>query len=231
MSSPDPSFALHPPTMAQTTRSSAPENRPQSKYDGSQLERRSDDTINEPQKGEETPPFVDSDSEKGDVYGDRGAVDPAIGEQSDYKLMGRYRASLIYITNQVGIGILSLPVALRTLGLIPGLICIVVLGILVTYTAYVLLQFFRRYPTVLNCVDCFRIIGGTPLAIVVGTAFVLNLILTCSSAVLTMSIALNSITEHATCTVAFIAVPAVASWLLCMPRKMTFLAHFGSKLT
>lgn len=46
-------------------------------------------------------------------------------------------------------------------------------GILVTYTAYILLQFFRRYPTVLNCVDCFRIIGGKPLAIVVGTAFVL----------------------------------------------------------
>lgn len=134
---------------------------------------------------------------------------------------------MIYITNQVGIDILSLPVTLRSLGLIPGLICIVGMGILVTYTAYVLLQFYHRYPTVLNCVDCFRIIGGRLLAIIVGTAFVLNLILTCSSAVITMSIVLNSISEHAICTMTFIAIPTIVSERLCMPRKMTFLAHFG----
>ncbi|KAF2622684.1 hypothetical protein BU25DRAFT_434602 [Macroventuria anomochaeta] len=86
-----------------------------------------------------------------------------MNEQSDYKRVGRWRASLIYITNQ-----------------------------LITYTAYVLLQFFCRYPTVLNCVDSFKIIGGTSLAIIVGTAFVLN----------------------------------PPSLVLCMPRKMTFLAHF-----
>lgn len=217
--------------MAHTMGASIPDAHMQGTYQESQLSNRSYDAIDESKKGGETPPFADSDSEKGEARRDRGVVDPAMGVQSEYKLMGRYRASLIYITNQVGIGILSLPVALRTLGLIPGLICIVVLGILVTYTAYVLLQFFRRYPTVLNCVDCFRIIGGKPLAIVVGTAFVLNLILTCSSAVLTMSIALNSISEHAICTVGFVAIPAVASWLLCMPRKMTFLAHFGSKIS
>lgn len=102
-------------------------------------------------------------------------------------------------------------------------------GILVTYTAYVLLQFFRRYPTVLNCVDCFKIIGGTPLAIVVGIAFVLNLILTCSAAIITMSIALNSITEYALCTILFILIPALVSWILCMPRKMKFIANFGSE--
>jgi len=181
-------------------------------------------------KGDETPPLAESDLEKVESRQNGNVLEPAMGEKSEYKKLGRWRASLIYITNQVGIGILSLPVALRTLGLVPGLICIVGLGIVVTYTAYVLLQFQRRYPTILNCVDCFRIIGGTPLAVIVGIAFVLNLILTCSSAVITMSIALNSISEHAICTVAFIAIPAITSWLLCIPRKMSFLAHFGSKL-
>lgn len=182
-------------------------------------------------KGDETPPLADSDVEKVDSRRSGSVLEPAMSELSEYKRLGRWQATLIYITNQVGIGILRLPVALRTLGLVPGLICIIGLGIVVTYTAYVLLQFQRRYPTVLNCVDCFKIIGGMPLAIIVGTAFVLNLILTCPSAVITMSIALNSISEHAICTVAFIAIPAVVSWLLCMPRKMTFLAHFGSKST
>ncbi|KAH7399682.1 transmembrane amino acid transporter protein-domain-containing protein [Pyrenochaeta sp. MPI-SDFR-AT-0127] len=154
-----------------------------------------------------------------------------MGQDSSYKVLNRWQASLIYITNQVGIGILSLPTAMQTLGLIPGIICIIGMGILVTYTAYVLLQFFRRYPTVLNCVDCFRIIGGTPLAMVVGIAFVLNLILTCSAAIITMSIALNSISEHALCTILFILFPAIVSWILCMPRKMKFLADFGIPCT
>ncbi|KAH3908963.1 hypothetical protein HBH56_166120 [Parastagonospora nodorum] len=148
-------------------------------------------------------------------------------EGSSYKTLNRYQASLIYITNQVGIGILSLPTAMQTLGLVPCIITIIGMGILVTYTAYVLLQFFRRYPTVLNCVDCFRIIGGKPLAIVVGIAFVLNLILTCASSVITMSIALNSISEHALCTILFILFPTLCSWLLCIPRKMRFMADFG----
>ncbi|KAH8725335.1 amino acid transporter [Phaeosphaeriaceae sp. PMI808] len=150
-----------------------------------------------------------------------------MGEDSSYKSLNRWHASLIYTTNQIGIGILSLPTAMQTLGLVPCIITIIGMGILVTYTAYVLLQFFRRYPTVLNCVDCFQIIGGKPLAIVVGAAFVLNLLLTCSSSVITMSIALNSISEHAVCIIVFILVPTLVSWVLCMPRKMRFMADFG----
>ena len=105
------------------------------------------------------------------------------------------------------------------------------IGLVVTYTAYILLQFARRYPGVLSCVDCFRIIGGAPLAAVVGIGFVLNQIFGCSSAILTMSIALNSISEHAACTVTFILFPAIVSWMLCMPRRMKFSAHFGSRLS
>jgi hypothetical protein len=161
--------------------------------------------------------------------------------------LNKWQAALIYITNQVGVGILGLPSVMQTLGLIPGIVCIIGLGtfgraipidiitdrpspgLVVTYTAYVLLQFVRRYPGVLSCVDCFRIIGGAPLAAVVGVGFVLNQIFGCSSAILAMSIALNSISEHAACTVVFILIPAVVSWILCMPRRMKFSAHFGSK--
>jgi hypothetical protein len=67
------------------------------------------------------------------------------------------------------------------------------------------------------------------LASLVGIGFVLNQIFGCSSAILTFSIALNSISEHAACTVIFILIPAVVSWMLCMPRRMKFSAHFGSK--
>ncbi|KAH7138824.1 amino acid transporter [Dendryphion nanum] len=182
-----------------------------------------DDDISK--KSEE--PYSGYDVEKMESERQGSVYRPVLGEDSKYKVLNKWQASLIYITNQVGIGILSLPVAMQTLGLIPCIICIIGMGILVTYTAYVLLQFFRRYPTVLNCVDCFRIIGGKWCALVVGIAFVLNLILTCSSSVITMSIALNSLSEHATCTVVFILVPTIFSWFICMPRRMKFMADFG----
>jgi len=192
------------------------------------------------------------DSEKADESSnedERSGILDVGGQASPDRKLNKWQASLIYITNQVGIGILGLPAALQTLGLIPGIICIiglgkldtrrtdtisylltrVLVGITVMYTAYVLLQFFRRYPSVLSCVDCFRIIGGPPLAAIVGIGFVLNQLFACSSAVITMSIALNSISEHAMCTILFILIPTIVSCVLCMPRHMKFLADFGSE--
>jgi hypothetical protein len=55
-------------------------------------------------------------------------LSPATTPDSSQKILNKWQASLIYITNQVGVGILGLPSALQTLGLIPGLVCIVGLG-------------------------------------------------------------------------------------------------------
>ncbi|XPS80610.1 hypothetical protein M3J09_012560 [Ascochyta lentis] len=51
------------------------------------------------------------DNQTGEVY------DPYGG-----KKLGMVRTALIFFTNQVGIGILSLPAMLHTIGLIPGVI-------------------------------------------------------------------------------------------------------------
>lgn len=154
-----------------------------------------------------------------------GAGAEAGGKQ--YRVLGRWKTALIFINNEVGIGILSLPTALSHLGLIPGIIVIIGLGLLSTYTAYVLLQFWRRYPHCDNVVDVFRVIGGRPLAGFVAFCFVLNLCLTCASANLTMSIALNTLSDNAICTVGWIAIPLIVCWLLCIPRTFNFVAKFG----
>jgi hypothetical protein len=52
-----------------------------------------------------------------------------MSEDSSYKVLNRWQASLIYITNQVGIGILSLPTAMQTLGLVPCIITIIGMGV------------------------------------------------------------------------------------------------------
>jgi amino acid permease len=60
---------------------------------------------------------------------------------------------------------------MHTLGMIPGLFTIIILGTIATYTAYILIQFYRRYPSIRDIVDAaYIIMGGKPLAIVVGIA-------------------------------------------------------------
>lgn len=146
-----------------------------------------------------------------------------------YGALGRRQTALIFITNEIGIGVLSLPEALRTLGLIPSIVTTIGLGLLTTYAAYIYSQFYRHYPEVMNVIDCCRIVGGTTFGWVCVVVFELNLVLSCSATLATMAIALNRVSRHTTCTVWFIALPAVASWLLCIPRRFKFIAHLGSE--
>jgi hypothetical protein len=76
---------------------------------------------------------------------------------------------------------------------------------------------------VTNLVDCTQILGKTFGAFFAG-AFILNLVLICASANITMSVALNTLSNHALCTVAFMAFPHIVCWMLCLPRKLTFAA-------
>ena len=131
---------------------------------------------------------------------------------------------LILITIEVGIGILSLPQALQTLGLIPGIIAILGFGGLTTYCGYILLQFHNLYKMTTNLVDCALYVGGKPFEYFLGVVFIFNLVLICASVNVTLSIALNTLSEHALCTVAFMAFPHIVCWLLTIPRKLTFAA-------
>ncbi|KAH3907525.1 hypothetical protein HBI56_159460 [Parastagonospora nodorum] len=152
-----------------------------------------------------------------------GADDNSDTGSENYKTLGRWRACVILITIEVGIGILSLPAALKTIGLIPGIIAILGFGILTTYSGYILVQFFRRYPMVTNLVDCAQVLDKR-FGAFFGAAFILNLVLICASANITMSVALNTLSNHALCTVAFMAFPHIVCWMLCLPRKLTFAA-------
>lgn len=133
--------------------------------------------------------------------------------------------------NQIGMGVLSLPLALQTLGIIPGIIAIVGLGILCGYTAFVLLQFYKRYPDIVNIADVGKKIGGRWLGVFVGVSFWINLCMCAASCLITLSIALNSMSEHALCTVGFIAIITVVSFMLCIPRGMGFIAKIGIPAT
>jgi amino acid permease len=52
------------------------------------------------------------------------------------------------IAETISLGILSLPSVLATVGLVPGFLLILGLGVIATYTGYVIGQFKERYPWV-----------------------------------------------------------------------------------
>ncbi|EEY16039.1 amino acid transporter [Verticillium alfalfae VaMs.102] len=87
--------------------------------------------------------------------------------EKNYRTVGRWMAGIILITNQVGIGILSLPRC--TAGI----------------------------PHCVNIVDMCKVVGGKPLEILGGIAMIINICFTCTSATVTVSIALNTMSEHA----------------------------------
>jgi hypothetical protein len=73
-------------------------------------------------------------SEKSDVEKiepqrqNNAVVQATTSKDSSYRTLNRWQASFIYITNQVGLGVLSLPTAMQTLGIVPGIITIIGMG-------------------------------------------------------------------------------------------------------
>lgn len=165
----------------------------------------------------------DSDTRLGDISDIQNASKRPAAESSRKKLTTS-QATIIFLTNEVGIGMLSLPAALKVLGFFPGVLCIVVMGALSLYTAYNLIQYWRKYPYMLNIVDYGRVLGGPWCETIFAIGFLINMALISASALVTLTIGLNTVSEHATCTVAFTVIAAVAMWAMCIPQSMRFIS-------
>ena len=132
----------------------------------------------------------DSDTRLGDVSDVQNASKrPA--SQTEARKLTTTQAVIIFVTNEVGIGMLSLPSALNVLGFFPGILCIIVLGALSLYTAYNLIQYWRKYPYMLNIVDYGRVLGGPWVEAIFAIGFLVNMALISASALVTLTIGLN----------------------------------------
>lgn len=146
---------------------------------------------------------------------------------ANYRTLSCWDTVFVLLTNQIGLGVLSLPGCLQVLGVVPGLIGIIGIGLLSYYTAFQLLQFYKRYPHVVNVVDMCRIIGGPWLEVIAGIGLLIKVMFTSASASVTLSVAFNTLSGHAFCTVAFLTIAVVANWILCLPRTVKFVSQTG----
>ncbi|KAJ5555831.1 hypothetical protein N7535_008262 [Penicillium sp. DV-2018c] len=152
--------------------------------------------------------------------------------ETKYRTLLWWQCGMIMIAETISLGILSLPSAVAVLGLVPAVILIVGLGAVATYTGYVIGQFKLRYPHVHSMGDAGEVLF-TPLGIprfgreLLGTAQLLFLIFIMASHILTFTVMMNTVTDHATCSIVFGIVGLVVSFILALPRTLRKVSWFS----
>lgn len=88
--------------------------------------------------------------------------DPFAGDDQGsgirYRTLSWWQAGFIMIAETISLGVLSLPSVLERVGFAPGVVLIIGLGTLATYSGYVLGQFKIKYPSVHTFADAMEIV-------------------------------------------------------------------------
>ncbi|KAJ5328864.1 Amino acid transporter [Penicillium brevicompactum] len=180
-----------------------------------------------------TPESIDTEKSldvpqyKQDAFGDEEFA------EVKYKVLKWWQCGLLMVAETVSLGVLSLPAAVAGLGLVPAILVLLFLGCLATYTGYVIGQMKLKYPHISTMADAGEVIGGKWGRELVGGAWIIFFIFIMSSHLLTFTVAMNTITNHGTCSVVFGIVGMLVSFVLSLPRtlvKMSWLSlvSFGS---
>ncbi|OBT71058.1 hypothetical protein VF21_10254 [Pseudogymnoascus sp. 05NY08] len=159
-----------------------------------------------------------------------GYVDPfgdEAGVEVKYKTMAWWQCGMIMVAETVSLGILSLPSAVAQLGLVPAVILIVGLGVLATYTGYVIGQFKLRYPFVHSMADAGEILMGRFGRELLGSAQLLFLVFIMGSHILTFTVMMNTVTDHGTCSIVFGIVGLIVSLIGALPRTLKKVSYMA----
>jgi len=159
-------------------------------------------------------------ADRSDPFGDESP-----DAEIKYRTMIWWQATVIMIAETVSLGVLSLPNVLASVGLVAGLILIVGLGLIATYTGYVIGQFKMAYPHVHNMADAGEVLLGRVGGEVFGVAQTVFLSFGVGSHVLTFTIGMNAVTGHATCTIVWAVVGSVVMFVCTLPRTLRMVSY------
>lgn len=129
------------------------------------------------------------------------------------------------VAETVSLGILSLPNVVASLGLVPGIIVILVLGAFSWYSGLVMGEFKQRYDWVENFGDAVEVMGrsigqGPLFQEIFGWAQTTFMLFVMGSHILTWTICINTLTNSAACTIVWGVVGLVLFWSLNIPRTL-----------
>ncbi|KAL1869349.1 hypothetical protein Daus18300_005561 [Diaporthe australafricana] len=160
--------------------------------------------------------------------------DAVFGQVSEdgpnFKSLGWKGTAALMMKTQIGLGVMSIPTVFDTLGIIPGVICLVAIAIITTWSGYIVGDFKRRHPEVYGIDDAGGLMFGRVGREFFGAAFALYWIFVAGSGMLSVSIGFNAVTAHGTCTAVFVVVAAIVGFTFASIRtlgKISWLAWVG----
>ncbi len=136
------------------------------------------------------------------------------------------------IAETVSLGILSLPAVVANLGLAPGIVIMVIMGVLSGYAGFVMGEFRKAHPWVESFGDAGEVMGrsigmGKIFQAVFGWAQTIFIIFVMGSHLLTWTICLNTLTSSAACTIVWGVVGLAVFWLLNTPRTLRAAGYYS----
>ncbi|KAL1584461.1 hypothetical protein WHR41_06282 [Cladosporium halotolerans] len=148
------------------------------------------------------------------------------GEQK-YSRLGWKRLTICLIVEAVALGALSIPSAFATLGLVPGVLITVGVGLIAIHTSYLIGEVKLKFPDVAHYADAVGLIWGRFGKELAGFMFAAHLILSTGSHALTGAIAFRTIAETGTCELVWSIVSAIILFFLALPPSFAEFAILG----
>ncbi|KAJ5161407.1 hypothetical protein N7492_006799 [Penicillium capsulatum] len=167
-----------------------------------------------PEKKDEGLTPVPSQTEQlGQIYDSQEySHDAVFGEITEggpnYRSLGWLGTSALMMKTQIGLGVLSIPVAFDTLGIVPGVLILVLISAITTWSDYIIGVFKLRHREVYGIDDAGQLMFGRIGKYFLGFTFCLYWTFVAGSGMLGSSIALNAVSTHGTCTAVFVVIAA-----------------------
>lgn len=171
---------------------------------------------------------TDGSHERPDTYDDK---DPFGNEETHdikYKTLSWEAVAFIMIAEIVSNGMLSLPSALAAVGMVPGIILIVFLGVFATYTSWLLVEFKLRHPEVHSMGDAGYILFGVAGREILSLGTCVFAIFAAGGQMLVGAQALSSLSDGKLCAMLYTGIWAIATLVLSVPRTFGTGLHWIS---
>ncbi|KAJ6785859.1 hypothetical protein PWT90_09888 [Aphanocladium album] len=142
-----------------------------------------------------------------------------------YKRLSWQLVAVLMIAEIVSNGMLSLPSAFAWVGMVPGIIIIIFLGVFATYTSWLLVKFKLRHPEVHTMADAGYIMFGPIGREIMAFGTFAFAIFATGGQLLAGQIALSTLSDGKLCNLVYTGIFTVASLLLSLPRTFHGLGY------
>ncbi|KAF4554979.1 Transmembrane amino acid transporter-like protein 1 [Elsinoe fawcettii] len=157
-------------------------------------------------------------------YDDQDVFGHEENHQIKYKTLSWQLVAVLMIAEIVSNGMLSLPSSLAVVGMVPGLILIIFLGVFATYTSWLLVEFKLRHPQVHTMGDAGMIMFGPIGRDVLAFGTVVFAVFATGGQLLAGQIALASLSDNRLCLMLYTGIFAVPTLLISFPRTFDSLS-------